>query len=174
MEIKILSNKNEIDILKKIRYEVYNEEFRWFETNNEKTESDEYDPFATHIMILINNEPAGGVRIIWYDKCNLPALKNIPSNLAIEIVKKHKLAEISRIVVKKNFRKRQLGRTLLNIAIDLIKSKAYTAAILDTFTEGPMTLKELYNEIGFRKISDDYEFKGPYCSLRSSVMLLEF
>ena len=115
----LAQNKEQLESAFRIRHEVFCEEIKIFEGNATKLESDTYDEYAEQCLIQHRNSSdyAGCVRLIMPHAENqaLPIEKQglqyidrkdlLPSNFP-----RHEIAEVSRILIPKIFRRRTLDK----------------------------------------------------------------
>lgn len=79
----------------------------------------------------------------------------------IEEVKEADFAYISNICVDPKFRDLHVGTFLINHLLELYKKKKFEEIVLDVLAENPRAI-HLYEKMGFRKSSDDFEgFSNP-------------
>ncbi|MFH0952584.1 MAG: PEP-CTERM/exosortase system-associated acyltransferase [Patescibacteria group bacterium] len=106
----------DLDDIFRIRYQVYCVERGFLDKDNypDNRETDEYDKHSVH-FILRNNEDeiAASVRLIMNSDKPFPIEKHFNLSLHVPIDSRDKLAEISRLVVAKSYRKKFLMIALI-------------------------------------------------------------
>ncbi len=110
-------DKDDLDDLYKIRYQVYCEEYNYLNKlkYKEKKEYDQYDEKSIHFVLRdkINNDIAATVRLILNSQIGFPIEKNFKINIHIPIKNRNNLAEISRLIVSRKYRRRFLLLALI-------------------------------------------------------------
>ncbi len=102
----------------RLRYKVYCEE--WGFENPEDhpggLETDEYDPYSVHLGAFSqeNGQLIGTIRLIMNSEHGFPIEKYCSFSSDISLPDRNKVAEISRLAVSKEFRKRAVDRLLYN------------------------------------------------------------
>ena len=111
MSFKVVCVSDEIELKKvyKLRYKVYCEE--WGFENPEKypdrQETDEFDKNAVHFAAIDDSgRIVGTVRLILFSPDGFPLEKHCDLNGSGEGVRGEDTAEISRLVISRNYRKR--------------------------------------------------------------------
>ena len=139
----------------KLRYEVYCLECHFLnaEDYREQLEVDEYDEYSTHISAFnLDNEIIGSVRLVQPGR-NQPYPFETHCSVfdGFEYPDRAKTGEISRLVVKKTYRRRR-GDSMEGVSRDFVE-KGNTAAIkpvTDTHHRGnnsPLLLLGMYREL---------------------------
>lgn len=155
-----------------LRHRVYVEEYRWFDDDGTGVEYDEYDSHALLFLARISGKPAGTARIIFSSSGALPSENHLSEKLCAELRECHTVAEISRVTVSVEFRQRGLASALKDRLIEEARSRGVTALLIDTFIEGPMTWKRIWEASGFKPAGEAYPFIGPSGTYLSMVMML--
>ncbi|MFC1687446.1 GNAT family N-acyltransferase [Patescibacteria group bacterium] len=119
------------DMIKKVyklRYEIYCNEVKLLngEECNDRVESDEFDIHSIHLAVLDRkNEVVGTVRLIKNSILGLPTINEFKLSERLEKVNKEKTLEISRFMVKKNFRKTMLMVDMCKAVYQYTKQNDY-------------------------------------------------
>jgi N-acyl-L-homoserine lactone synthetase len=111
----VTDEKEKVDIYR-LRYQVYCEEYGYIDIKNhpDKLEKDEYDPYSDYLVIRDKkNEIAATVRIIRNSSVGFPIIKHFTTNLDLQNINKNNVVEISRLIVAKKYRRKQLILFLL-------------------------------------------------------------
>lgn len=98
-----------------LRYQVYCEEYAYLEKEKypSRKERDEYDDHSIHFLLRDrNNEIAASVRLVTSSILGLPIEKYFPLDIRVS-EKPKRLAEISRLIVSKRYRKKFLLLALM-------------------------------------------------------------
>jgi GNAT superfamily N-acetyltransferase len=156
-----------------IRYGVYIDEFRWFEDDGTGLESDEHDAGALLLLARLDGRAAGTARLIFSSSGSLPSERHLSPDKVAGLRQIGDIAEISRITVAREFRSRGLAYTLRDRLFEEAGKRGIAALLIDTFIEGPMTWKRIWEESGFRPLGEAYPFTGPSGTFLSMVMMLQ-
>ncbi|MDX9715191.1 MAG: PEP-CTERM/exosortase system-associated acyltransferase [Dissulfurispiraceae bacterium] len=108
-EFKRVHTSAELNEIFKLRYKVYVEEwgFEKAEDHIKGVELDDYDDSALHFMALRHGNLIGTIRMILSSQKGLPIQKNCTINQDLDCIDHSKIAEISRLAVSKDYRRRQ-------------------------------------------------------------------
>lgn len=109
-------NPDELDELHRLRYQVYIEEYKYIDKNLSENgrEKDIWDPFSVHFVIRdLEKEIAATVRLILDSPNGFPIEKHFNIDINVNSYQKKKLAEISRLIVAKEFRRHHLMLVLI-------------------------------------------------------------
>ncbi len=111
MSFKVICVSDEIELKKvyKLRYKVYCEEwgFESPEKYPDRQETDEFDKNAVHFAAIDDSgRTVGTVRLILFSPDGFPLEKHCDLNGSVEGVRGEDTAEISRLVISRNYRKR--------------------------------------------------------------------
>ncbi len=126
--VEIAETKEDFEAIYRLRYDVYCEEMRSLDPKDypDKKEMDKYDAYSTHIILRLNGEIAGALRLI----------KNGPSGFLMEerfklpdFIDRSKTVEHSRGVIKKEFRGKNIYSYLLNGAYNWQRERGLTTCI---------------------------------------------
>lgn len=112
----IVTDEKEKEDLYRLRYQVYCEEYGYIDKNgfSNKQEKDEFDAYSDNLVIRDkHNDVAATVRIIRNSEIGFPILKHFKTNISLKDVDPKKVVEISRLIVAKKYRKKQLLLFLL-------------------------------------------------------------
>ncbi len=96
-------------------------------------EVDGYDPESLHLQLMIDGKLAAYARLM-------------------KAGTKYNKASIGRIIVLEEFRNRQLGRQLVQKAIDVMKEWGTEEIML----QGQTYLRDFYRSFGFEEVSSEY------------------
>lgn len=136
-EFYISEDKDELNELYKIRYQVYCEEFGYLEKEEypNKVEYDIFDSNSVHFILRHrkSKEVAATVRLILNSNLRFPIEKHFTLDLQKQFVNNTNIAEISRLIVAKKYRKKLLLISLIKGLFSFIWSKKidYIYAVLD-------------------------------------------
>jgi len=155
-----------------IRHSVYIDEFRWFDDDGTGQENDEFDSGALLLLARVDGRAAGTARLIFSLSGSLPAENHLSSERSAILRKSGVIAEISRITVAREFRSLGLAYALKDRLLEEAGKRGVAALLIDTFIEGPMTWKRIWEESGFRPLGEAYPFTGPSGTFLSMVMIL--
>lgn len=130
---QIATTREALTSVFQLRHLVYCEELAWEPNNQAQQESDNYDTYSTHCLLLEKDEhkPVGTVRVVLpeHPAQSLPLEKyfTIPQQREA-----HKISEISRLVLHPHFRGRQTNSDspLLHQASAVVMLYQCCAAIL--------------------------------------------
>jgi len=111
MSFKVIrvSDEKELEKLYKLRYKVYCEEwgFEKPEKYPDRQETDEFDKHAVHFAAIDDSDKVvGTVRLILFSSDGFPLEKHCDIDSSAEGVSGEDMAEISRLVISKAYRKR--------------------------------------------------------------------
>jgi N-acyl amino acid synthase of PEP-CTERM/exosortase system len=102
----------------RLRYKVYCEEwgFEKPEDHPGGMETDEYDQHSVHLGAFSreNGQLIGTIRLILNSELGFPIEKHCTITADMSLINRNKIAEISRLAVSKEFRKRAVDRLLYN------------------------------------------------------------
>lgn len=131
-----------------LRYQVLVEEFQYLPKNREKIISDMYDLFADTSIILAVDEGRiiGTLRIVRSQDPN-PAKEYF--NFSQFVMDGRTIYDLNRLVVLKEYRKKNVAYYLLVIANQLIKREADDAVI--SIVTNP-DAQSLFKRVGYKKI----------------------
>ncbi|EIM20838.1 acyl-CoA N-acyltransferase [Wallemia mellicola CBS 633.66] len=122
-------DKNELyEVCKNIRIEVFTKE-QGFED-----ELDENEPTAEHIVIFVENKPAGTIRL----------------------VEKSGKGKLTRLAVLKEYRNLKLGGHLIKALIDKAKERGYK----EILCHSQIPVVGLYQKYGFEVFGDEFDEDG--------------
>ncbi|MGV8118303.1 MAG: GNAT family N-acetyltransferase [Candidatus Xenobiia bacterium LiM19] len=155
-----------------LRHRVYIEEYRWFDDDGTGVEYDEYDSHALLFLARLDGIPAGTARLIFASSGALPSEHHLSADICASLRECEIAAEISRITVCREFRQKGLACALKDRLIEEARRRGITALLIDTFIEGPMTWKRIWEASGFKPAGDAYPFTGPSGTFLSMVMKL--
>ena len=94
--------------------------------------------------------PPKGAIYLAYDKAQAIACVAIrPRKNLFE-----KDAELKRLYVKKGYRRHGIGKDLFNIAMQMIKNKAYEGVVLETLPKQMQAAYSMYHDYGFVPMSN--------------------
>lgn len=153
------SDQVELDEIFRIRYRVYCEEYHYLDSKKfpDKKERDEYDRHSIHLVVRHRTgELAATARLILGSDIGLPIQNNFEINYTIP--KNGKIAEISRLIVARSYRRRHLLLVLIKGIYLLLKQKE----INDVFCVLDDKLIPNLNELGipYKKIGQSKIFQG--------------
>lgn len=115
------SGKDELEDVFRLRYKVYCEE-RGYEKPEEHPgglEFDEFDDHAVHFVVLNSrNRIIGTVRVILDSSDGFPIEKHCSIDADLSQVDRHRVGEISRLAVSKDYRRRASDRFIYDGASD--------------------------------------------------------
>lgn len=97
--------------LYKLRYDIYCEDVHLLKKENypEKIEKDEYDDHSIHFAVLNREkEVVGTIRLIKNSELNLPTIDEFDLHKTFNEIPRNGIVEISRFMVRKDFRKTML------------------------------------------------------------------
>jgi len=123
------SNPEELDELFKIRYKVYCEEYRYLDASKfiNKRETDEYDKHSLHLVVRHKSgDLAATARLIIGSESGLPILKNFNIEYSVPDSHDDKIAEVSRLIVGRQYRRKRLLMVLIKGLYLLVKEKRIT------------------------------------------------
>ena len=102
----------------RLRYQVYVNEwgFERPEDHPEGLEKDDYDQYSRHIYAYTGpkDNVIGTARIILPTDCLFPLQENFDIDETLFCNSEHKIAEISRLAISKDFRRRAIDRVIFN------------------------------------------------------------
>ena len=129
-------DEKELSEIYRLRYEVYCEEYNYLKKENylNKEESDEYDNESTHFILRDRkNEVVASVRLIMNSSLGFPIEKHFKIDLHVPVYNRDNLAEISRLIVSKKYRKKFLLLALLKGIYAVVRHRHVTHvyAVLD-------------------------------------------
>lgn|GEM_PF-1892331 len=156
-----------------IRHSVYVDEFRWFDDDGTGLELDEHDPGALLLLARIDGRAAGTARLLFASSGSLPSERHLSPEKVARLRQIGDIAEISRITVAREFRSRGLAYALRDRLFEEAGRRGAAALVIDTFIEGPMTWKRIWEGSGFMPLGEAYPFTGPSGTFLSMVMLLQ-
>lgn len=102
-------SQKELDEIYRLRYSVYCEEYGYLDKKNYpgKKESDEYDRHSVHFVLRSKSgEIAATVRMILFSPDGFPIEKHFRLDIHVPQEKRMNIAEISRLIVAKKYRKK--------------------------------------------------------------------
>lgn len=161
------NNAKELDELYKIRYQVYCEEYNYLDKKNyvNQKESDIYDNVSVHFVLRDkkNNNIAATVRLILNTELGFPIEKNFKVDIHVPIKNRNSMAEISRLIVSRKYRKRYLLLALIKGLYAYIKFNKLTHiySVLDdklypTLTDIGFPFKEIGSPTTYQGITSPY------------------
>jgi len=109
-------DRKELEELYKIRNSVYCEEYKYIDPQNthDGLEYDDWDAHSIHFIIRNgDNKIAATVRLILNSKLSFPIEKHFKFDVDVNHYNKDKIAEISRLIVAKKYRKHHLMFVLI-------------------------------------------------------------
>ncbi|MDZ7798491.1 MAG: GNAT family N-acyltransferase [Patescibacteria group bacterium] len=123
-------SKSELEKIFKLRYEVFCEEFSYIDKDKHpgKKEKDNYDDKSVHFILREKQTRnlAATVRLILNSEMGFPIEKNMKIEVDILQKNRSKLAEISRLIVAKKYRKHFLLLALIKGMYTFVKEKNIT------------------------------------------------
>lgn len=120
------SNPQELEELYRIRYYVYCEEYKYLDSKKypDKLEKDEYDLHSLHLVVRHKSgDLAATARLILGTGIGLPILKNFHIDYEIPNNKASTIAEVSRLIVGRRYRRKHLLMVLVKGLYLLAKEK---------------------------------------------------
>lgn len=153
------SDVEELDELHRIRYKVYCEEYHYLDAkkNPDKREKDQYDNHSFHLVVRHKSGVLGATaRLIIGSEIGLPISNNF--DLDYKIPRDTSVAEISRLIVARNYRRRHLLLVLIKGIYLLVKEQA----INDVFCVLDDRLTPNLEELGipFKRIGKPKIYQG--------------
>lgn len=107
----IADDEKEIEDIYRLRYKVYCEEYGYIDKSKypDGLEKDKFDKHSSYLVIRDkHDEVAATVRIIHYSIDGFPIQEHFKFNLDINKIDREHLVEISRLIVAKKYRRKQL------------------------------------------------------------------
>jgi N-acyl-L-homoserine lactone synthetase len=107
---------SDLDAIHRLRYEVYclEQKFRDAADYPDGREQDEFDPHSIHVFARdTKGDVAGAVRLVRHSPLGLPVECHGPLSLATRDVPRRDWAEISRLVLARQYRRQTLEEPLL-------------------------------------------------------------
>lgn len=120
------SDKEELDEIYRIRYQVYCEEYKYLESKDYPNgrESDKFDEHSLHLVVRHKSgDLAATARLIIGHPVGLPILKNFDIDFSVPNDKAKNVAEVSRLIVGKTYRRKHLLMVLVKGLYLLVKEK---------------------------------------------------
>lgn len=155
---KIIEYDDDSEVILKLfefRYEVYIEELDYLKPKTEnysiKKEFDEYDQYAKHIILEDDSEIIACARIVPDSEIGLPVLNKAGYSCMFDSQKK---VEVSRLIVKKEYRKSHVFICLIHSVFKCLLSMNCTYVLADTFKDAE-TYKIL-KSLGFQDLNLEY------------------
>ena len=108
-----ISDKDSLTDIYRLRYKVYVEEWHFEKPENHPggVETDEFDKNSIHFATRDENKRiVGTVRLILYSQSGFPIEKYCQLTKGTNGIPREKIAEISRLAISKNFRRRAEDR----------------------------------------------------------------
>lgn len=123
--IKIIKNEELKNEIFKLRYQLYCKTYKLLDKNNypDKIEKDKFDKYSEHFAVFSSNFMVGTFRIIKDSKLGFPTEKEF--KLQLNNRNREKIIEISRVMVKPNFRKTMLFIDMLKTIYLYAKKNNY-------------------------------------------------
>lgn len=157
-KIKKAETKEEIDQARALAWEVYVLEEHYIDSNffPKKIFEDDFDKHSIYFLALDKNKPIGTVRLVFNSNLRFPIEKLYTlKNLSI---KRNKIAEISRLIVKKGYREKDI------ISLGLTK-KCFEESLINGI-EGwyaffPIKLKKHFEKYGIKFTELQYQDPTP-------------
>ncbi|MEK7570510.1 MAG: GNAT family N-acyltransferase [Patescibacteria group bacterium] len=154
-------NPDELDELHRLRYQVYIEEYKYIDKNLSENgrEKDNWDSFSVHFVIRdLKKEIAATVRLILDSPNGFPIEKHFNIDINVNNYQRNESAEISRLIVAKEFRRHHLMLVLIK-GIFLYVKKHNIKNIFSVMDERllPVVLKI---GIPFKKIGQPSLYQG--------------
>lgn len=155
------SDPEELDEIYRIRYKVYCEEYKYLEAKNypNKREKDEYDANSLHLVVRHRTgDLAATVRLILGADKGLPILQHFEIDYQIPKENYPSMAEVSRLIVGRSYRRKHLLMVLVKALYLLAKEKK----INDVFCVIDDRLYPSLKELGIpvKKIGQPKLFQG--------------
>ncbi len=107
--VSAVSDEKEIKEIYRLRYKVYCEEWSYEKPENHvnRIVTDVYDKSAMHFVVQDSTQKiVGAIRLIVNSKEGFPIEKNCQLNIKPDELPREKLAEISRLVIHRDYRRR--------------------------------------------------------------------
>jgi len=120
------SNDEELNELFRIRYQVYCEEYHYLDEKDYKNqkETDEFDDHSFHLVVRHRSGIlAATARLILDSQAGLPIEKHFRLKINISPESRNRIAEVSRLIVAKEFRRQHLLLVLIKGLYLLTKQK---------------------------------------------------
>lgn len=143
--IREAEDKASLSRIFRLRYNVYCLEKGYLKKEGypNKLEQDKFDLFSKHFVILdknVNNDLIGTVRVIFPSELDLPIINNFVFFDDYKFLIKEKCVELSRLIVKKEYRFKYLHLDLLRLVYKLVKRSnfRYVYAVMDDGLYLPM------------------------------------
>ncbi|MDD5039980.1 MAG: GNAT family N-acetyltransferase [Patescibacteria group bacterium] len=131
--IRYSQNLDDMYRIYRLRYEVYCEQYNYLQASNypHKLESDEYDPYSEHFVLLKRNFKGGVEEIVGYVRLILISDKGFPIENHFKInsqdkIDRNHIAEISRLILSPDYRRFHLMLLLIRAMYHYVKSKGIT------------------------------------------------
>lgn len=146
-----------------LRYLVYCKEFKYLDERNypDKKEQDKYDVFSVHYILIdstFHKEIVGTIRIIKNSVLGFPIENNFKLNIDLENIDRSKIVEISRLIVRKEYRSHYFTLDLVRELYHYSKKNNITHvyAVMDDNLYNPLI------KMGFTfiKIGEDGNYQG--------------
>ncbi len=123
------SDPEELDELYKIRYKVYCEEYAYLDTKNypDRREKDIFDSKSIHLVVRHRSgELAATARLIQGSEMGLPIQNHFQIEYDVPKETESNIAEVSRLIVARSYRRRHLLLVLIKGIYLLVKQKGIT------------------------------------------------
>ncbi len=120
------SEHDELEEIYRIRYKVYCEEYRYLDYRDypNKREQDIFDRHSIHLVVRHNSgDLAATARLILGSDDGLPILRNFEIDYRLQPVDVNQVAEISRLIVARNYRRKHLLLVLIKGIYLLVKER---------------------------------------------------
>jgi N-acyl-L-homoserine lactone synthetase len=132
----ITKSDSELQELFKLRYQVYCEEYRYLDKNHypNKIETDEFDNHSIHFILKDRKgNIAATARMIMNSEAGFPIEKHFQINLRVPTTNRNTIAEISRLIVARKYRKKFLLLALIKGMFVFAHSKgiSHVYSVLD-------------------------------------------
>ncbi len=156
-------NKYEYDEMYALRYLVYCEEYKYLDRVDylDKRERDKYDPYSVHYILVYNKfkqSVVGTVRIIKNSTVGFPIENNFKLRKDLYNINKDKIVEISRLIVKKEYRSQYFMLDLFKKLYQYCKENNITHiyAVMDDNLHKPLVNMGFI----FKKIGEVGSYQG--------------
>ncbi|MGB3180075.1 MAG: GNAT family N-acetyltransferase [Cyclobacteriaceae bacterium] len=171
--IKIIraTSQEELRACFELRYDVWHREFKTLPENYFRYDFDGYDPLSIHILALVDGVAAGTVRMIPC-RTGSPVLLPCEDLFSLDPYRSKNIGEISRLVLKKEFRNGVIGRQMIKAMLACSACEGY----FDFYGSANPRYKGYYEKMGMRVLQErilDYDGFGGLPAIPMTLRLDE-